>query len=336
MPLNVDAGLIAGGISVVETLKQLTENNSLISDKDFYEFEGKQIIPSSEPYSNYYGAFEKNNHTFHLYSMVEIYEETLQDSSRPGKGFYLGSFKEENAQLILVDLVNVETTLNINLITDYDFNYQEYENFRASQIPRAINGLSEYKVNILLFNYVDSSPQIKNTFVSFDVTINDDGKINIQKFTDRKSNDPSTNNYENILQGYIIDTTNENSFGKELIYNNSHIFYFLVYNENENRNAFISYNLKTNVLNTIVENLQTWWESNTNIPFDISFKGSRIIVKSDKPTIWAQDNTINSGLGFKTYFLEFNPDKITQLGIENNDFSRTLISENKIFLITKY
>ncbi len=323
-----------GNLEYLEQIAQEESNDiavdSFITTEEFYEVGDKQLIPDDY----YYGSFEKGENTYHLIGMVEITTGTFDSVNRPGVGFYLATLKEKGSQLVLMDTVNIEEELSVDF-SDYEDTYEFYAE-NSTDIQRFINGTFDGKVNFLLFNYIDNFEPIKNTFLSFDVDVNNSGEISITNVVDRKADDETVDTYDNIFSGYSITQISETYFGKETTIDNPEITYLFV-EEGDNYSSridFLSYNLKTDTLDVIIEDFESWWNENAEVSFEnISLSGTRIVIHNNKLVLWVAETFINQ-LDGNSYLVEFNPDKITALNITLNDFSVPLISKDKIHLVT--
>jgi len=129
-----------------------------------------------------------------------------------------------------------------------------------------------------------------------------------------------------------------------------HKYINLPFNESTGIMGFAIYDFITDVLDVKIEDLQEWWDENSGgIPWEQTdfdgnpttpnFKGF-LINHPDRPMLLAQyyygGNVSGIGRNYKTYLVELNPNRVTDLGIVTTDFFRIEFTENKIYLIERY
>jgi hypothetical protein len=220
-------------------------------------------------------------------------------------------------------------------------NFYDFSN-SVNSTSRLINGKSG-GVNFLFYDYIEISETKKNTFLSFDVDVNDLGEISITNFTDRKPDDEDADNWSNILTGYdSFRTVSETYYGKETTFDSPEIFYLITEYTVSDVLKFdlLSYDIKTNTLTVMVQDFENWWGENSDVPYEnITVFGSRIVVHNNKVVLWIGDNAyVNDGyvdlFNLNSYIVEFNPNRVIALNTPLLDYSFPVISKDKIYFVT--
>jgi hypothetical protein len=315
-------------------------NGTLYSDEDFIYIDGlpldTQYFDTNEDILLYFPWINNEYLIIKPISVVEG-EDSLRINFTPN--VELESYLYQESYIFTPTLGgNGNNQIPVLENSFYDFSGS------INSTNRLVNGTSGGVVNILFYDYIDISETKKNTFLSFDVDVNDLGEILISNFIDRKPDDEDVDNWSNILTGYdSIISNSETYYGKSLTFDNPEIFYLITeYTVDDvSKFDFISYNIKTATLDVIVEDFESWWGENTDVPFENISIYARIVPHNNKVVLWMGDETYNYDTGtfndqfsLNSYIIEFDPIKIHKLETPLVDYSIPVISKDKIHLVT--
>ena len=120
-----------------------------------------------------------------------------------------------------------------------------------------------------------------NRYFELDITLSDAGSIiGLTCSNFRNLQSPDSSSLEELNSGWAIEEFNylENYCQKSFA--NPRLWYYIRTNDINDQIDFCKYDLSTNTIEIILEDLRTWWDVNADVPWEI--EGSALSIKGGK------------------------------------------------------
>lgn len=175
-----------------------------------------------------------------------------------------------------------------------------------------------------------------NRYFDLDITLNERGSIlstTVSRF--RNLNSPSNNSLAELNPGFTIGEFNYLANYCQQNFADPRLWYYTRTNDSTSQIDFCRYNLVTNTIEIILEDLRTWWDANADVPWEVNgiplnIRGG-ILPHPDKPLLIGTHENGGSPL-FDSYLI--GPD--TYHRFEDNkttDYQTRLLTKNKMWII---
>jgi hypothetical protein len=315
---------------------------------DYYEIEEGGFISRLIPNANsgpYFGYFEKSSGNYHLVGMCKIaVDPEWESANRQGEGFYLATFKEDGNDLTLVNIVNVETYLEMDILADLGIDLVDQN---ISNYFPLVNGLSNEVLNFSYFDFNFSNEGL-NTYLYFNVSLDNNGLIVIDddSVSKRIVDDEDEDTYGNLFglgESDFIFSFGFFQYGKEFTVNpeNPLEFYFIKATTDEfevTTYSYEKYDFETNTTTIIISDLKVWWDArSTEVDFDEFFPGVWKIVPHPLKTVMFFERSSGSTIFEGQHFLlDFDENIVTEFNGGLSDYTRIHITENKVYVINPW
>ena len=173
-----------------------------------------------------------------------------------------------------------------------------------------------------------------NKYFDIDISLSNNGEILGATLSSyRDLNSPDSSSLEELNSGWIIEEFNYLDNYCQKNFANPKIWYYIRTNDINDQIDFCKYDLSTNTIEIILEDLRTWWDVNADVPWEIegsalSIKGG-ILPHPDKPLLLGN----HSGDILSDSYL-IGPDTYHRFGDnKTTDYQTRLYTKNKMWII---
>jgi hypothetical protein len=189
-------------------------------------------------------------------------------------------------------------------------------------------------INMALDSESLTSYYYTNKYFDIDISLSNDGEILGSTLSSyRDLNSPDSSSLEELNSGWSIDEFNYLDNYCQKNFANPKIWYYIRINDINDQIDFCKYDLSTNTIEIILEDLRTWWDVNADVPWEI--EGSELNIKGgiiphpDKPLLLGN----HSGDILSDSYL-IGPDTYHRFGDnKTTDYQTRLYTKNKMWII---
>lgn len=173
-----------------------------------------------------------------------------------------------------------------------------------------------------------------NKYFDIDISLSNNGEILGATLSSyRDLNSPDSSSLEELNSGWTIEEFNylENYCQKSFA--NPRLWYYIRTNDINDKIDFCKYDLSTNTIEIILEDLRTWWDVNADVPWEIegsalSIRGG-ILPHPDKPLLLGNHK---GDILSDSYLI--GPDTYHRFGDnKSTDYQTRLYTKNKMWII---
>jgi hypothetical protein len=173
-----------------------------------------------------------------------------------------------------------------------------------------------------------------NKYFDIDISLSNDGEILEATLSSyRDLNNPDNSSLEELNSGWAIEELNYLDNYCQKNFANTKLWYYIRSNDINDQIDFCKYDLSTNTIEIILEDLRTWWDVNADVPWEIdgsslSIKGG-ILPHPDKPLLLGNHS---SDILSDSYLI--GPDTYHRFGDnKSTDYQTRLYTKNKMWII---
>ena len=145
-------------------------------------------------------------------------------------------------------------------------------------------------INMALDSEALTSYYYTNKYFDIDISLSNNGEILGATLSSyRDLNSPDSSSLEELNSGWIIEEFNYLDNYCQKNFANPKIWYYIRTNDINDQIDFCKYDLSTNTIEIILEDLRTWWDVNADVPWEIEGSGlsikAGILPHPDKPLL---------------------------------------------------
>jgi hypothetical protein len=180
-----------------------------------------------------------------------------------------------------------------------------------------------------------------NAYFYFTVNVNSDGTVpgTYTLHSERKLEDDPTS-IEDLLSDYgtysELDFRRFDplTFGESQTFGRIDKWLFVLRNSNTEKISFFTYDFILDQIDVLIEDIESWWTDNANIPWLKYNEPPRIdwaVSHPDRPMLIAYYNDGENNN--QTYLIETNPNRFTDLDLTINDWFSIMFTQNKVYFV---